>query len=177
MNDFYISPAAEKDIDDIMRIELNGFKPEIQESKETFLSRIRVCPRSFLLFKTRNPSDNSEQTVGYLCAELMGSVPLDAATLQLGHFPGKQNQDLPFLYISSFSILPEFRGNGNGKLLWNMSIEYFKTNFPNCKNFLLLVNSIWQGARHIYTTSGFREINTFSSFFPDGDGILMQLKI
>ena len=101
------------------------------------------------------------------------AVPHSAATAQ----PLSAAQ--PFiLYISSFSLLPQFRGNGNGTKAWNLAISYFEKNFPHISTYVLLVNKDWPGAEHIYTKSGFKEYKVFKDFFPHqdnshSDGILM----
>lgn len=82
------------------------------------------------------------------------------------------------LYISSFSLLPQFRGNGNGTKAWNLAMSYFEKHFPHMSAYVLLVNKDWPGAAHIYTKSEFKEYKVFKDFFPRqdnsrSDGILM----
>lgn len=184
--------ATLQDLPEIMKIERQSFIPQIQEEEEVFRQRIMLCPETFLIFdflkdeaagadctrKTILPAPALPGTAGYICGEFLSHLPASADEIALGHAPCAQNKNFPYFYISSFALLPEFRGNGNGKLLWNKSLEYFsKLANPGCK-FLLLVNSDWQNAFHIYQNSGFKTINTFKNFFPrqDGttsDGILM----
>jgi len=165
--------ASLNDITSIMKVEAAGFIPQIQEEQSVFEQRIGVCPQLFLVFE-----DEADGTVaGYLSAEYLDHVPGSASELALGHVPNKFSSS-SLIYISSFSILPEYRGSGTGKLLWNQSLEYFKS-LGTANSLLLLVNEAWTGARHIYENSGFKVINTFENFFPTETvdktaGILMQ---
>lgn len=160
------------DISSIMKIESAGFIPQIQEEQHVFEQRIKACPELFLVFE----DETSGKVAGYLSAEYLDKLPSCAAELALGHVPNKSSSS-SIIYISSFSILPEYRGNGTGKLLWNQAMEYFES-LHTAPSLLLLVNQAWPGAKHIYENSGFKVINTFHEFFPTEtsqrtDGILM----
>jgi len=162
-----IRQAFITDIDHIMKIEKASFIPQIQEEKDVFIQRIKCSPSGFLVFI----DEASEQIAGYICGEAMSEIPQTALEIALGHNPKKQKKNAPFFYISSFAILPEFRGNGNGKKLWNECLNYFLQQNKELKYFLLLVNKEWENARHIYENSGFELINTFKDFFPAENGI------
>lgn len=106
-------------------------------------------------------------------AQPLTAVPHSVATVQ----PLTAAQP-SILYISSFSLLPQFRGNGNGTKAWNLAMSYFEKHFPHISTYVLLVNKDWPGAAHIYTKSGFKEYKVFKDFFPRqdnsrSDGILM----
>lgn len=168
-----IRTATLQDIPSIMRIEAAGFIPQIQEEQAVFEQRIKACPELFLVFE----EESSGVVAGYLSAEYLDQVPATAAQLALGHVPEKSNSS-SIIYISSFSILPKYRGNGTGKQLWNHAMEYF-TSLGTANSLLLLVNEAWSGARHIYECAGFKVINTFENFFPTETatktaGLLMQ---
>ena len=45
-----IRTACENDLPQIMLIEKLSFAPQIQESQNVFLERIKVCPKMFLIF-------------------------------------------------------------------------------------------------------------------------------
>ena len=182
--------ASVDDIDDIMNVENSAFIAGIREEKSVFLERIKRCPELFLIFQ------EGDKVAGYLSAEIMEKIPETAEELELGHLPvdihlennnctEKQGEGLSqkvrkaFIYISSFAILPEFRGKGTGRRLWNESISFLKEHC-GIEKFLLLVNEEWKGAFHIYESSGFRTINRFPGFFVSeekgrSDGILMSL--
>lgn len=171
--------AELSDLDSIMKVESEGFISQIQENREVFEKRILACPQLFLVFENQE----NKKVSGYLSAEFLNEIPLTAQELALGHEPKTINNHLEqkYIYISSFSILPEVRGNGNGKLLWNKSIEYFEKNFPSA-DFILLVNEEWKAAKHIYEKKGFKQLKVFKAFFPSesqkaSDGILMMKQI
>lgn len=177
--------ATLSDLDSIMKVEASSFIPEIQEEREVFKQRILRCPELFLVFEQNGEQkgqkgQTSEQVMGYLSAEFQTHIPETASELKLGHIPSENSVDSgdrPYIYISSFALLPQTRGAGLGKMAWEKSLELFRKTFE-IKGFLLLVNEAWKGARHIYEQNGFKEITVFSSFFSkeDGtftDGILM----
>ena len=171
-NDIQLRTATLADIDSIMKIESAGFIAQIQEAQTVFEKRIKVCPSLFLVFEDKA----SGMIVGYLSAEYMSHVPESATQLTLGHEPCAVVSSI--IYISSFSILPEYRGNGTGSFLWNKALEYFES-LGTANTFLLLVNEAWCGAKHIYKKSGFEVIDIFENFFPtEGKnttaGILMK---
>jgi len=180
--------ATLNDLPQIMEVEKDSFLPSIQEEEAVFARRIELCPKCFLVFRTINTETEifpdcttTDKVIGYISAEFLEAVPQNANELSLNHLP-KETTDSSILYISSFAILSEYRGNGNGGLLWNMSLDYFK-NLEGIKKIVLLVNEEWKGARHIYEKSGFSQINTFEGFFPKknpsekSDGILMELNL
>lgn len=106
-------------------------------------------------------------------AQPLTAVPHSVATVQ----PLTAAQP-SILYISSFSLLPQFRGNGNGTQAWQLAMTYFEKHFPHMSAYVLLVNRDWSGAAHIYTKSGFKEYKVLKDFFPrqdnsHSDGILM----
>lgn len=168
-----IRKATLEDINEIMKVEDSSFIPEIQEDKEVFIERIKRCPSLFLVF------EEGKSVAGYLSAELMNHIPSTASELKLGHIPENIQEDKnAYVYISSFAILPEYRGNGRGKQMWQKCVEYFEKEMA-ITHFLLLVNEEWSGAFHIYEKSGFKVIKEFPSFFFSNEkgmskGILME---
>lgn len=173
--------ATLSDLDAIMEIEKASFIPQIQEDREVFKQRILRCPELFLVFEQEGQTFNA--VAGYLCAEIMNKIPQTAQELRLGHLPSDMTEvwdkgDRPLIYISSFALLPKYRGGGNGRKMWQASMKYFKDHFSP-QSLLLLVNEVWEGAKHIYSDSGFETVRIFENFFPcedDGfsNGILMQ---
>jgi len=160
-------------IEEIMHVEESCFISEIQEEKGVFLSRMGENP--FFVFI----DEDSNKVAGYISAEYMEKIPETASEIALNHKPSGKETDI--IYISSFALLPEYRGTGLGKEMWNRSCSLFE-NLPGVKTLVLLVNEEWQGAFHIYEKSGFEKFKVFDDFFPceDGrksDGILMAKKV
>lgn len=174
-NQFLIRNAKLEDINQIMEVEKKGFIPQIQEEQIVFEERIKTCPELFLVFQ-----DETFKIAGYLSAEYLEKIPQSADELKLGHIPQKiEKKEKSIIYISSFSILPEFRGNKNGTKLWNESLEYLENKHNSKVKFVLLVNELWENAIHIYKKSGFKIIKTFPNFFLTTEnnfssGILME---
>ena len=81
---------------------------------------------------------------GYLSSELWKSFPKSekecSLLCNLNHsIDSVFASDGQILYISSFAILPEFRGKGNGFFLFRDALNYFEHNF-NLTDFVLTVN-------------------------------------
>lgn len=177
---FSMIPATKSHIDYIMEIEKDCFIPQIQEDRQVFLERLE-SPTFFLFI-----DDQTQLPVGYISGEYMDHMPKSASQIALNHHPGASPitgnaKNASFFYISSFGILGKYRGQGNGKILWRMALDYYKT-LPGVKTLILLVNEDWKGAHHIYTDYGFTEVARFQEFFPRTDGtsstgILMKMEI
>lgn len=159
-----VRAATPGDLAQILRVESASFIPLITESGEVFAERIKKCPESFFVF-----TDGEDGRVfGYICAEKMDSVPRSSARLALGHTP-RQSAAGTVLYISSFALLPEYRGRGLGGRLWRESVRLFSA-LPSVRTIILLVNEKWAAARKIYEDDGFRAVRTFPRFFPSENG-------
>lgn len=161
--------AVPEFIEEIMHVEETCFIPEIQETREVFLSRMGEQP--FFVFR----DEGSGKISGYISAEFIEKIPEKASEIALNHKPSGKSSGI--IYISSFALLPEYRGTGLGSEMWNRSCENF-AKMPGVKTLVLLVNEEWKGAAHIYEKSGFKEICIFKDFFPRSDksrsrGILM----
>ena len=179
-----ICPAKAFDIDSIMMIERASFIPQIQERQKTFEERLTVFPQGFFVY-----SDTSDETVlkykkavnaGYFCSEIWDYIPGEDDFFALGHSPEKlHNPAGKVLYVSSFAVLPQYRGQGNGRKLFLSSLKSVCSAFPSLETVLLLVNDEWKNARKIYDSLGFKTVRTLSNFFPSiqknsADGILMK---
>lgn len=157
-----IAPAEPLYIDSIMHVEKSCFIPEIQEEREVFLSRMGKNP--FYVFM----DETSGKVAGYISAEYIEKIPESASEVALNHKPSGKKTNI--IYISSFALLPEYRGEGLGKEMWNRSCALF-SKLPGVKTLVLLVNEEWKGAAHIYERAGFKTVNVFEDFFPKTDGI------
>ena len=173
MTDFHLLRATTSHIDDIMNIEEACFIKEIREKREVFLERIKCENDAFYVFL------DGQKVMGYISAERLEKIPETENEIALNHTPAGRGNNL---YISSFGILPSYRGNGDGKKLWEMAMNEF-SQIDGIKKIILLVNEDWKGALHIYEKSGFTVHKIFPAFFPQpsnsstdkyrSDGILM----
>lgn len=160
-----------------MKIEEASFLEEIQETEEVFCDRIETFSNGFLLFETAGVTNT---IAGYFSTELWAEIPQGESSFRIGHsIKSVHKDDGKILYISSFAILPEFRGSGNGKKLFFQAMDFLKSQF-NLEKLVLLVNVEWAGARHIYSEYGFKEIFRIKNIFPakdnqTTDGIVMVL--
>lgn len=156
-----------------MHVERSCFIPEIQEEREVFLSRMGINP--FYVFI----DETSGKVAGYISAEYIEKLPESASEIALNHKPSGMKTSM--IYISSFALLPEYRGTGLGKEMWNRSCDLF-SKLSGVKSLVLLVNEEWKGAAHIYENAGFETVRVFEDFFPGNDGkracgILMRKKL
>ncbi len=166
----FIKNAEKSDISDIMRIERASFIPEIQEDERVFAERIEIFPEGFLLLY----DDENHSAAGYFCSELWKTVP-DHSDFAVGHSIKKLHAGGgKILYISSFAILPEFRGRGIASDFFKRSLFRMREKFM-VESEVLLVNENWLGARHIYWKSGFMETGRVRNAFPNGAaGLVME---
>lgn len=165
--------AKLSDIPLIMKIEKLAFIPEIQEIESVFENRIKLCSQLFLIILVDN------NPAGYLCAERFDEIPRDFQALRIGHEPKDSKGTV--IYVSSFAILPDFRNKGVGKSSWNLCIDYL-SKLPDAKTLLLHVNENWNGAYHIYKSSGFTEIKRLHDFYngennTKSDAIVMKKEL
>ncbi len=168
--------ASAQDIDSIMAIEKSSFIPAIQEKQTVFESRIAAFPHGFIIFEDRQ----THSAAGYLCSERWESIPASDVCFTLGHSAKKTHTNGgKILYLSSFALLPLFRGKGSGKALFGEALDFIlacEQENP-IQTILLLVNEEWKGAFHIYETAGFTTLRTIDGIFPGHKGILMKKDI
>lgn len=162
--------AKLSDIESIMKIEKVSFAPEIQENEETFLERIKVFPEGFFVFR----AEDNENPIGYFSSELWTEIP-DEKDFSVGHSIKKlHSKSGKIVYISSFALIPEVRGKGNGFLLFKESLKKLENIFLPKKE-TLLVNEKWLGAKKIYEKYGFSETKKIKNAFPDSNfGLFME---
>ena len=163
---FILRQAEVSDLDVIMQIEKDSFIPAIMECSEVFERRLNVFPEGFIIFE----DIKNRRSAGYICTELWDCIPSDKDFFTVGHDIKKLHKaGGSSLYISSFALLKEFRGAGNGKMLFGSALNFFKEKF-NTENALLMVNEEWNAARRIYESYGFRKYMVFESAFPAASG-------
>jgi ribosomal protein S18 acetylase RimI-like enzyme len=177
--DMILRAAKPEDIAGIMNVELNAFIPAIQENEAVFKERIRVCTNCFIVFE----DEISGHTAGYFSAERWNKIPDSDSIFVLGHSAAKsQCRTGPVLYLTSFALLDMYRGSGLGRKLFAQSIDWFTAHNTGIQKLVLLVNSEWKGAEHIYREYGFTELRRIPEFFPvlsgrNTDGIIMTASI
>jgi [ribosomal protein S18]-alanine N-acetyltransferase len=171
-----IRRVTEQDLPVIMEIERTSFIPAIQEREAVFEERIRICGNCFTIFE----DEAVQKTAGYFSAERWSAVPDDDSIFSLNHSAESiYSPDGPVIYLSSFALLPQYRGRGTGSTFFSGSIKWFTEHNQGLSKAILLVNERWKGAVHIYTQFGFLETHRIRGFFPDGegaysDGIVME---
>ena len=159
--------ARPSDIRSIMDIEAASFDAATRESEAVFLSRIEICKNCFIVFEDAA----SHALCGYFSAEKWERIPESDKAFSLEHDPVSSHRPAgSVLYLSSFALLPEYRGCGIGKKLFAQSVEHFSSGNPEVKTALLLVNEAWRGALHIYKKNGFSEFRRIENFFAE-DGV------
>lgn len=166
---FTLKAASKADIDGIMRVEKESFAPEIQELRETFLQRLTVFSEGFIVFE----HDATRRAAGYMCTELWDAETAETERFSVGHDIRRFHRaEGSALYISSFALLKEFRGKGNGARLFHAALHHF-TQKLTVKNAVLMVREDWKNARAIYEKAGFQTYAVFDKAFPvdrGGDG-------
>ncbi|MCR4626340.1 MAG: GNAT family N-acetyltransferase [Treponema sp.] len=124
--------ATVKDIDSIMQVEKDSFIPEIQESEQTFLNRIKTFPSGFVVFESpaqaksnsKSPASDSNcgtksaQIAGYLCSEKWNQLPRTSSpkTASLKSDGSAEGSFLDDLFKLGHSI--EKTHNDTGKILY-----------------------------------------------------------
>ncbi|MGE5631908.1 MAG: GNAT family N-acetyltransferase [Caulobacteraceae bacterium] len=172
--------AVLEDISSIMKIEHSSFSHAICEEEKVFVERIITFSDGFRVMEFNG------EIVGYICSEVWDKG--NAASEEyftLGHSIKSQHKpNGSKLYISSMGILPEYRGKGFGKLLFNEFIKYITAAFVNIDSVILIVSEKWINARKIYKENKFKEIHVLQDFFKYKgeklrceDGIVMRRSI
>lgn len=155
-----IRNAEISDIFQIMQIERQSFSPSICESQNVFEERIKLCKNCFLVFE-----NDDGKLSGYFSAERWQNICLNEKAFALGHSANSHCPDGKILYLSSFAILPEFRGTGQGKLFFKKSVDFFCRKNSGIETIVLAVNENWKNAVRIYEADGFKQIARFDNFF------------
>lgn len=164
------------DIDSIMEIENSSFVPQVREERQVFLQRLKVFPQGFILLVdessgVKGGGSNGEKVCGYFCTERWKEISRGSDIFSVGHDISKTHcSDGPVLYISSFAVLPEFRGGGLGGKFFCDALEFIEKSQQGLKEAALLVNENWSAARHIYKKNGFSECFLIDDAFENDEG-------
>lgn len=170
--------AEIEDIDDIMKIENSSFARGIAEDESAFIERIKRFSDGFIVMEYEG------DVIGYFCSEIWNyNDKINKKHFMLGHaIEDMHHADGEELYISSMGLLPKFRGNGLGKLMFDKSLNIVLKKYNRLKSVILIVSENWIGARKIYNSNSFNEILVIKDFFNNNsyerfeDGIIMRKK-
>lgn len=171
--------ANMNDISSIMNIELASFSKEICETKTVFLERINIFSKGFRVM------EYNKEIIGYVSSEIWeyrDNITVDS--FSLGHSIAElHNPKGKEIYISSIGLLPEYRGKGLGRFMFENFLEYCKNELTKIESAILIVSDKWNKAKNIYIENGFKrkiEINNFFNYknpmLPSEDGIVMRRK-
>jgi ribosomal-protein-alanine N-acetyltransferase len=180
MENLVLETATLDDIDEIMNLEVLGFKPGIVERSDVFLGRIKHFPDGFLLIR----DCCSRKALGYISSELWirhETIKEEMFTLNHGiqethSFLGTE------IYVTSMTIHPNYRGCGLGDLIFSGCIRRLKNLYPKIDSSILIVNETWINAKKIYDKKGFEELFRIKGFFtpdsePPQDALVMRKDI
>ena len=179
INKLQFRNAKPEDIPSIMEIEHASFSSVICEKQEVFIERINIFPEGFRVMLYEG------KPIGYICTEIWKKQrPYSDNMFKLGHSIAKQHSiSGDEIYISSMGILPAWRSQGIGKLMFNKYIKYAEKTFVDVNSIILIVSEKWLNARRIYKSEGFKEVHLIRNFFRYGfdksdfeDGIVMRKK-
>jgi [ribosomal protein S18]-alanine N-acetyltransferase len=172
--------ALPRDLNDILKVEQTCFAADFCESASIFAERIKVFPEGFIIMEFEG------NVMGFLCSEIWNyKENLSSKDFSLGHSIAQVHQASGNeLYISSWGIAPDFRGEGLGKELFDKSLEIITQNYPKLKSTILIVSETWDKALNIYQHQGFTNIMILDEFFAyasiemlNENGIVMRKKI
>lgn len=160
-NNIKFRKVKREDIASIMTIEYSSFSEVICEAVEVFEERIRVFSNGFKVMEYQN------EMIGYICSEIWDDLnELNEDFFTLGHSISElHNEEGTQLYISSMGLLPRYRNQGLGRMIFEDFMVYIKEMFPKIESVVLIVSEKWAQAIKIYESNGFLKKKTFSNFF------------
>ena len=163
---FSVRRAAPRDLAAVMQVERQSFEENIVEDESVFADRIAYASDcNYVLVKM-----GTQSVCGYFTAELWDSSEIGADAFALGHSVRERHQPAgTALYISSFALLPEVRGEGVAEHFFAASIERIVAVFPQLERIILLVHEDWHKAIRIYEKQGFIRTQVLDRFAWFGD--------
>lgn len=179
INKLQFRNARLEDISGIMEVEHASFSSMICETQDVFIERIRVFPEGFRVMLYDG------KPIGYICTEIWKKQrPYSDSMFTLGHSIAAQHTTYGNeIYISSMGILPEWRSQGLGKLMFSKYVKYAEGTFAQVNSVILIVSEKWLHARRVYRSEGFKEVHRIKGFFQYTldkshfeDGIVMTKK-
>ena len=163
---FSVRKAAPGDLAAVMQVERQSFEENIVEDERVFADRIAYASDcNYVLVKA-----DTQSVCGYFTAELWDSSQMGADAFALGHSVRERHQPAgTALYISSFALLPEVRGQSIAEHFFAASIERIVAVFPQLERSILLVHEDWHKAIRIYEKQGFIRTQVLERFEWFGD--------
>ena len=163
---YSVRKAEPRDLAAVMQVERQSFEENIVEDESVFADRIAYTSGcNYVLVKA-----DTQSVCGYFTAELWDSSQMGADAFALGHSVRERHQPAgTALYISSFALLPEVRGQSIAEHFFAASIERIVAVFPQLERSILLVHEDWHKAIRIYEKQGFIRTQVLERFAWFGD--------
>ena len=163
---YSVRKAEPRDLAAVMQVERQSFEETIVEDESVFADRIAYTSGcNYVLVKA-----DTQSVCGYFTAELWDSSQMGADAFALGHSVRERHQPAgTALYISSFALLPEVRGQSIAEHFFAASIERIVAVFPQLERSILLVHEDWHKAIRIYEKQGFIRTQVLERFAWFGD--------
>jgi len=163
---YSIRKAEPEDLAAIMLVERQSFDENIIEEESVFADRIgHASGCNYVIVKV-----NTQSICGYFTAELWDAAQIETDAFALGHSVRERHQSAgTALYISSFALLPEVRGQQIAEKFFVAAIEHIVAVFPQLERIILLVHQDWHKAIRIYEKQGFIRTRTLNRFAWFGD--------
>ena len=158
---FSVRKAELGDLAAVMQVERQSFEENIVEAESVFADRIAyVSDCNYVLIKA-----GTQSVCGYFTAELWADSQIETDAFALGHSVRERHQPAgTVLYISSFALLPQVRGQSIAEKFFVAAIEHIISVFPQLERIILLVHEDWHKAIRIYEKQGFIRIRILDRF-------------
>ena len=163
---YSVRKAEPRDLAAVMQVERQSFEENIVEDESVFADRIAYTSGcNYVLVKA-----DTQSVCGYFTAELWDALQMDDGAFALGHSVRERHQPAgTVLYISSFALLPEVRGQSIAEKFFASAIERIAVVFPQVEQVVLLVHEDWHKAIRIYEKQGFIRTQVLDWFSWFGD--------
>lgn len=163
---YTVRRAIPEDLAAVMLVERQSFEKNIVEDESVFAERLAYAADCNYVLVTIG----TQSVCGYFTAELWDTAKAGADAFALGHSIRERHQPAgTALYISSFALLPEVRGQSIAENFFAVSIEHIVAVFPQLERIILLVHQDWHKAIRIYEKQGFIRTQTLNRFAWFGD--------
>lgn len=181
---YAVRPAVLSDLFAVMQVEKESFADGIMESEAVFAERLITAQGcNHVLVQAEDVA-----VCGYFTAEIWQAERQEEAAFRLGHSVRERHDSTgTVLYISSFALLPGFRGKkirladeapgysagiqpvSAAKALFCTAIQNTLASFPQLERIILLVHEDWHKAIGIYESQGFSRTKILEHFADFGN--------